>query len=43
MKFPFDEIGKVKDGVVDVDKFEKWFTKQGLQFVKLVKKILRHQ
>ena len=31
MKFPFDEIGKVKDGVVDTDKFEEWFTKQGLQ------------
>ena len=31
MKLPFDEIGKVKNGVVDVEKFEEWFVKQGLQ------------
>ena len=31
MKQPFDEIGKVKGGVVDIDKFEEWFVKQGLR------------
>ena len=31
MKLPFDEIGKVKDGIVDIEKFEEWFVKQGLK------------